>query len=258
MATTVQVTTRPPSGTVVLNRPAQRNALSRTMLVELQQAFDDLHQERSVRAVILTGAGTCFCSGMDLEEMRATTPSESQAQWYQDVVRFKHLLETMLRFPKPIIAAVNGPTVAGGAALVLAADVVVATGCAQFGLPEAQRGLVAGLVTPLLHFRVGGGVAAHLLMTSHLIDAEQARRWNLYHELVTEDLVWARAHEIAQMCAQAAPTSLQLTRQLLNETIAETLTTMLASGAAASATSRTTEAAAEGLAAFHEKRAPQW
>ena len=259
MGTAVKITTNSPSGTVILDRPEKRNALSRTVLAELQQAFEDLHQERSVRAVIMTGAGSCFCAGMDLDEMRLTASIPTrQAQWYQDVVSYKQLIETMLSFPKPIIAAVNGPVVAGGTGLVLAADAVVATSSAQFGLPEPRRGLVAGLVAPLVHFRVGGGIAARLLLTSQMISADQACKWNLYHELVDEDVVWPRAHEIAQMCAEAAPTSLQLTKNLLNETIAETLNTMLSAGAAASATSRTTEAAAEGLAAFHEKRAPHW
>lgn len=259
MGTAVKITTNSPSGTVILDRPEKRNALSRTVLAELQQAFEDLHQERSVRAVIVTGAGSCFCAGMDLDEMRLTASIPTrQAQWYQDVVSYKRLIETMLSFPKPIIAAVNGPVVAGGAGLVLAADAVVATSSAQFGLPEPRRGLVAGLVAPLVHFRVGGGIAARLLLTSQMISADQACKWNLYHELVEEDVVWPRAHEIAQMCAEAAPTSLQLTKKLLNETIAETLNTMLSAGAAASATSRTTEAAAEGLAAFDEKRDPHW
>ncbi|MEE3370409.1 MAG: enoyl-CoA hydratase/isomerase family protein [Planctomycetota bacterium] len=259
MGTAVKVTTNPPSGTVILDRPEKRNALSRAVLKELQQAFEDLHQERSVRAVILTGAGSCFCAGMDLEEMRLTASNPTrQAQWYQDAVSYKQLIETMLSFPKPIIAAVNGPVVAGGAGLVLAADTVVATEAAEFGLPEPRRGLVAGLVAPLVHFRVGGGIAARLLLTAQMISADQACKWNLYHELVEESVIWPRAHEIAQMCAESAPTSLQLTKNLLNETIAETLSTMLSAGAAASATSRTTEAAAEGLAAFHEKRDPIW
>ncbi len=259
MGTAVKVTTNSPSGTVILNRPEKRNPLSRRVLEELQQAFDDLHQERAVRAVILTGAGSCFCAGMDLDEMRLTAANPArQAQWYQDVVSYKRLLETMLSFPKPIIAAVNGPVVAGGAGLVLAADAVVAAEAAEFGLPEPRLGLVAGLVAPLLRFRVGGGIAARLLLTGQMISADQACRWNLYHELVDEDVVWPRAQEIAEMCAESAPTSLQLTKKLLNETIEETLATMLSAGAAVSATSRTTAAASEGLAAFHEKREPHW
>lgn len=248
-----------PSGTIILNRPDKRNALSRQLLTELQQAFDDFHQERKVRAVILTGAGQAFCSGMDLGEMLATSKQpDAHAMWYQDAVLYKELMETMLRFPKPIIAAVNGAAVAGGAGLVLASDIVIASRTASFGLPEPLRGLVAGLVSPLLEFRVGGGCAANLLLTGDIISADEALRLRLFHELVEEHLVWARAHAVAEQCARAAPEALQLTKKMINETIGEHLGVLLSAGAAASATARTTQAAAEGLAAFLEKREPQW
>lgn len=248
-----------PSGTIILNRPDKRNALSRQVIQELQQAFEDFHLERSVRAVILTGAGQSFCAGMDLQEMLDTSKQpDALAMWHQDAVLYKDLMETMLRFPKPIIAAVNGPAVAGGAGLLLASDMVVASPEAQFGLPEPRRGLVAGLVSPLLTFRIGAGYAAKLLLTGELISAAEAHRVNIYHELVSHDLVWARAQELAGLCAKNASESLLLTKRLLNETIGEQLTTLLSSGAAASATARTTEAAAEGLMAFLEKREPKW
>ncbi len=248
-----------PGGTITLNRPDRRNALSRQMIDDLMQALDDFHQERRVRAVILTGAGTAFCAGMDLVEMRETAAQDdAQQQWYEDSVQYRELVEMMLRFPKPIIAAVNGPAVAGGAGLVLAADITIATPEATFGLPEPRRGIVAGLVAPLLTFRIGGGHAARLLLAAELIDAGDAHRLGIYQELVKSDLVWARANEVAAECAKSAPEALQLTKRMLNETIGEHLGTLLAAGAAASATARTTEAAAEGLAAFLEKREPKW
>src|SRR5687768_7496207 len=103
MTTTIKV--HAPSGTIILNRPDQRNALSRQMLTDIAQALDDLHQERKVRAVILTGAGTAFCAGMDLREMQATSQQpDSQAQWHADSMQYRDLIEKMLFFPKPIIA----------------------------------------------------------------------------------------------------------------------------------------------------------
>ena len=164
----------------------------------------------------------------------------------------------MLRFPKPLVAAVNGPAVAGGAGLVLACDITLASETATFGFPEARRGIVAGLVAPLLVFRIGAGYSARLLLTGELIDAQESFRIGVYHELAAADHLWPRATQIAAECAHCAPQSLQLTKRLLNETIGEQLGTLLAAGAAASATSRTTEAATEGLAAFLEKRPPKW
>ena len=255
----IQLKKHVPSGTIILNRPEKHNALSRAMTVQLKQAFEDFHLERKVRAVILTGAGSSFCSGADLAEIHETSQSDdAQVQWHHDVVQYKELIETMLRFPKPIIAAVNGPAVAGGAGLVLASDLVVASSDAQFGLPEPRRGLVAGMVSPLLAFRVGGGLAARLLLLADLVSAAEAHRYHLFHELVAADQVWARAHEMAAQCAKSAPESLQLAKKTINETISEHLPMMLTAGAAASATARTTEAAAEGVAAFLEKREPNW
>lgn len=256
---TIEIKKHPPSGTIILKRPECRNALSRQLLDDLLQAFDDLHQERKVRAVILTGAGTAFSSGMDLAEMQVTSRQEdAHQQWYRDAVQYKQLIESMLRFPKPIIAAVNGPAVAGGAGLVLAADLVVASHEATFGLPEPRRGLVAGLVTPLLTFRLGGGHAARLLFTAEAINAAEALRMGVFHEVVANDLLWARAHELAGTVARSASESIQLTKRMLNETVGEQLSVLLSAGAASSATARTTDAAVEGLAAFLEKRDPQW
>ena len=248
-----------PTATLTLNRPEKRNALSRALLAELHQALDDLHQERKVRGVILTGAGNVFCAGLDLTEMLANNEHEDRhARWHADSVAYHELIETMLRFPKPLVAAVNGPAVAGGAGLVMACDLVVATRGATFGFPEPKRGIVAGMVAPLLSFRVGAARAAWLLLTAETITAEQAHGIGLFHELVEDDKIWARPNQLIGEIAKSAPEALQMTKRLLNETIGEQLLSQLAAGAAVSAASRTTEAAAEGLAAFVEKREPKW
>jgi len=248
-------------GTIVLNRPEKRNALTRAMLVQLQEALSDLHQEKRVRAIVLTGAGTAFCAGMDVHEMHAaaTLPDDQKSQdWGDTAEAYREAVARMIELPKPIIASVNGPAVAGGAGLVLASDIVVATSAAQFGLPEARRGIVAGVVGPLLAFRVGGGTAARLLLTSSLYPAEEAHRLGIYHEMIDEPRLWASCVQLGEECAAGAPEALQLTKRLLYETIGEQLDTQLNVGAAMSATSRTTEAAQEGLAAFVEKRRPEW
>lgn len=255
----VKVQIHAPTATVTLNRPEKRNALSRDLLTELAQAFFDLHQERRVRAVILTGAGSVFSAGMDLAEMEATrAANDAFERWQQDVLLYRDLLEQMLRFPKPILAAVGGPALAGGAGLVLACDIAVASRDATFGFPEPRRGLVAGIVAPLLTFRIGCGQAAYFLFTSMAVGAEEAQRRGVFHELVEPEQIWARAVQLAEECGAGAPESLQLTKRLLNETIGERLATELSAGAAASATARTTDAAATGLNAFLEKRPPKW
>lgn len=259
MSAMISVKKHIPSGTIVLQRPEKRNALTRELLDEIRQAFSDLHQERSVRAVIITGAGSAFCAGMDLGQMQETAQAENASEmWFHDADLYRDVLETMLRFPKPIIAAVNGPAIAGGMGLVLGCDLVLAAPSATFGLPEPKRGIVAGLVSPLLAFRLGGSQAARLLLTAQTIDVQEAHRISLVHEVVDHDALWARAHAIAGEVAQCSREAIQLSKRMLNETIGEHLFTLLSAGAAASATARTTEAAEEGLAAFLEKRAPKW
>ena len=248
-----------PSGTIILNRPDKRNAVNGQIVTELIEAFDDFMQERSVRAVVLTGAGGVFCSGSDLAEIQIASENPDHfAIWHKESQQLKMLIETMLRFPKPIIAAINGPVMGLGTALMLAADVVVAAQSASVAFPEARRGLSTGFTSPLLSFRLGTGAAASLLLTGKTLDADQSHSRNLFHEVVPDDFVWARANEVAVDCAAGARESHQMTKQLINETIGEAMLTQLSTGAANTAAARTTDAAKEGVAAFLEKREPVW
>jgi methylglutaconyl-CoA hydratase len=250
-------------GTIILNRPNHGNALVRVMLEQLGEAFDDLYREKRVRAIVLTGAGDAFCEGIDLEEINETAQPtidlpDAEDRWGQDAADYRDLILRMLETTKPIIAAVNGAALSSGAGLVLACDIVIASAEATFGLPDPRRGLVAGVVAPLVCHRLGAGHAARLLLTSATINAIEAEKLGIFHELTPADKVWARAVEIAGECAEGAPEALQLTKRLLNETIGEQLETQLTTGAIMQATAFTTEAAQKGIAAFLEQRKPEW
>jgi len=250
----------PPVATLTLNRPQQGNALTRSMLAEMRVALEDVHREKRVRAVVLTGRGDAFCLGRDLQELAAAgeDPTDDQRRWGDEASEYRDLLAAMLELPKPIVAAVNGPAEAGGAGLVLACDIVVACESARFGFPEPRRGVVAGVAAPLLAWRLGAGVAARLLLSSEVVTAAEALRIGVYHELHADEVLWARAVEIGKQAATAAPEAVLLTKRVLSETIGEQLPTQLTSGAIASAMARTTEAAQEGLRAHLEQREPEW
>src|SRR5690606_13336626 len=127
---------------------------------DLRQALEDLHQQRGVRAVVVTGHGPWFSAGTDLKEIAESLDAEdSQQFWFADVNQQRALLTAMLQYPKPLIAAVNGPALGTGLALVAACDMVLAAPQASFGFPEAQRGLSAGVGIPLIAFRLGAGPA---------------------------------------------------------------------------------------------------
>jgi methylglutaconyl-CoA hydratase len=247
------------AGTIVLNRPDYGNGLTRSMIQQLLEAIDDLYLDKRVRAIIITGAGESFCIGADPAEMKSSQESDApEEQWGSDAADFRDLLVRMLEITKPIIAAVNGPALAAGAALVAAADVVVASDSATFGVPDTRHGMVAGMAAPLLCFRLGAGPSARLLFTGLTVDAGEAHRIGVFHELTSPDTVWARAMQLATECAAGAPEALQLTKRLLNETLGEDLSTQLSAGAVMEATARTTEAAEEGISALVEGRPPRW
>jgi len=160
MKNIIEVRKDVPSGTIVINNPASSNALTEFGLVQLREALDDLHQEKNVRAVILTGSQHIFCSGTDLKQLQSSLDSEQMLPEHQDTELLAELLMAMLRFPKPIIAALNGPAMGSGLALALAADFIIATETATLQCPEIHRGLVPGLTLGLLDFRMGGSIAA--------------------------------------------------------------------------------------------------
>lgn len=244
-------------GTIVLDRPQQCNALNQQLIAELIQALSDLHLEKRVRGIVLTGAGAHFCAGMDLKQWQATLGSEDAMQrWHADAQLLQTLIEKMLQLPKPIIAAVDGVALGSGLALVLAADLVIASHRSTFSVAATKRGLVAGLVAPLAAFRCGASLASQLLIGASELSASEAKSLGFVHSVVEPEVIWVRAKTWIDSISAGAHESIQLSKRLINEMVGETMMSQLASGAAAMATALTTEAASEGLGAFVEKRDP--
>jgi enoyl-CoA hydratase/carnithine racemase len=247
--------------TIVLDRPEVRNALNSRVIEELSQTLSDIHQEKRVRAVVLTGKGDHFCSGVDLKEFADYTqlePLDAQQQWFTAWRELTELCETLLRFPKPVIAAIDGPAIGAGLAIALSADMIIMSDRGTMVANAAHRGLIGGVTAPLLEFRFGAAVAARMLLTGQPIDAEEAFRLGMCCEVTPSDQVWVVANQWAKHCQTAPDESLQATKRILNESIGETLLTNLASGAATGATLCHSESATEGIRSFVEKRLPDW
>jgi enoyl-CoA hydratase/carnithine racemase len=247
--------------TILMDRAKVRNALSPQLLGDLATAFADVHQEKRVRAVVLTGNGEHFCSGLDmrvLSDISKLPAAEALPQWLSAWRQLTELLEQMLRFPKPIVAAVDGAAWGAGLGLALACDLVVASSGASFAALAVRRGLVGGATAALLAFRLGGATAARLLLTGEPIGAEEAHRLGLCLAPVPPTQIWVAASEVAGRCTRAPREAVQATKRLLNEGIGETLLSQLSAGAADSATACTTEAAGEGIESYLEGREPQW
>jgi methylglutaconyl-CoA hydratase len=246
---------RGPAAVLTLNRPGQRNALSRALIADLSDAFHKAAEDATVRCVILTGTGIAFCAGMDLEELRGTMGDAGEKVW-DDAAKLSALYDYIYTLPKPTIAAVNGAAVAGGAGLVTVCDLAVSVPDAKFGYPEVRRGLVAAMVLPHLLRHVGERAARWLLLTGELIDAVEALRMRFINSVTTNEHLLDVADSWATALAQGGPKALATTKDLLHRCSPRSVA--VEELARASAEPRLGDECRQGLAAFFEKKPVPW
>lgn len=241
---------------IVLNRPERRNAMTPAMQVELIAAFEDAAQS-DVRVVVLSGAGDAFCSGLDLTMLQSML-NKAAADHREDAKRIARLFRTLHELPLPTIAAVHGPAIAGGTGLAMACDFTVATPGSKFGFTEARIGFVPALVSAFLALQVGDKRSRDLLLSARLFTAEEALSLGLVNQIVASEMLDARVEEIARMLMANSPQSLRATKRLLAAQNKAWLDTAIQLALEANASARETEDFREGLAAFLEKRTPNW
>jgi methylglutaconyl-CoA hydratase len=244
---------------VTLDRPARRNALSRELLGQLTAAIGEATADASTRLVVLEGSGPVFCAGMDLDEMqqRASAP-DARAQWDRDASDYRDALVAILRVDVPTLAVVQGPAIAGGFGIVLACDLVLSTPTAKFSLPELKRGISPAVVSPLLLYRIGNGPSMPLLLEGSSINGEEAHRLGLVHYLSPPERLGERRDELITSMLTGAPQAAMLTKRLVRSFALDSLIAQLEAGRKVSAEARAGSEAREGLAAFQEKRQPNW
>jgi methylglutaconyl-CoA hydratase len=251
-------TVQSPAAILTLNRPDRRNAISRELIAALGQTVQRARDDSAVRCVILTGAGSAFCAGMDLAELTETlqTPVEGGKVW-DDAQRLSALYQLIYTLPKPTIAAVNGAAVAGGAGFVTVCDLALAVPEAKFGYPEVRRGLVAAMVMPHLLRHVGERLARYLLLTGEVISAEEAARGGLINAVVpSPGELMEYAGKWARSLAEGGPNALAATKALLQQFSRQALS--VEETAKASAAPRLSDEARHGLEAFFAKRPAPW
>lgn len=242
--------------TVTLNRPEKRNAISTEMIEELLAALAEA-ESSPARVVILTGAGKAFCSGMDLESLKALA-QQSPEQNLEDSKRMARMFRRLWSYPKPLIAAVNGPAIAGGCAIATLCDFTLAMREAQFGYTEVRIGFIPAIVSVFLVRQIGEKRARDLLLTGRILDAEEAHEMGLVTEVVPPEKLMDSARELAEALIASSPTSLAGTKRLLCETAADEIDRDLALAIEENARIRATSDFREGLASFLEKRKPNW
>lgn len=240
--------------TLSLNRPAQRNALSRELMEEVTATLGALSGDPEVRVVVLGGRGQAFCAGHDLTEMVGLELAE-----YREIFELcTRMMTAIHELPQPVIARVHGMATAAGCQLVAACDLVVASSEARFATPGVKIGLFC--TTPMVEVTrsIGRKRSLEMLLTGTPIDADTAAEWGLVNRVVAPDELEAVTDELAQRIASASPLTIGLGKRAFYRQIDlgldaayEVCQEVMSENAAA-------EDAHEGMSAFLEKRAPTW
>src|SRR5213595_1311067 len=237
---------------VTLNRPERRNALTLELLNELNAAIKVISEQPQERILILRGAGAAFCTGLDLKEAADQTKAQATA----DLVAQTLIILSQSRLVT--IAAVHGAAVAGGAGLMSACDYVVAAEKTKIGYPEVRRGLVAGLVMTFLRRQVGERNLRELVLGGELIDAERAREIGLVNRVVAQDELMNEAQMFANSVLQGAPNAIAQTKRLVEELWSTSVKEDVDLALKHHMRARESAEAREGIAAFNERRKPDW
>ena len=258
MARFNEILTQSASGikTITLNRPDKRNALSPSLIEELALALREA-ETCDCGVVILTGAGQAFCAGLDLEHletMRACTPEEHR----RDSENMALVLRTLYDFPKPVIAAVNGPAIAGGMALATIPDFTLATPESKFGYTEVKVGFVPAIVASFLLRQVGEKRTRELLVSGRLMKAQEALQLGLVTQIVAAEELMQSARALAQCLLQNSPQAMQAVKRLLAKHARRRLDEEIEDSIAANAQQRSTEDFKEGVEAFLQRRRADW
>jgi enoyl-CoA hydratase/carnithine racemase len=240
---------------IVLDRPEAMNALNTAMAARLAQVCAALSADRGVRAVVLSGAGRAFCVGADLKERNAMSDADLLAQ--RPV--FRAAFGGVLGLPQPVIAAVHGFALGGGCELALSCDVIVADETAEFGLPEVTVGLVpGGGGTQLALRRLGPGRAADLVLTGRRVGVAEAERLGLADRVVPAGTAGQTALELAERMAGNSPAGVLNAKRALRLGAGLPLAAGLEVEDAAWRATAFSADRKEGIAAFTQKRKPQW
>ncbi|MET8763427.1 crotonase/enoyl-CoA hydratase family protein [Lentzea sp. NPDC004782] len=241
---------------VTMNRPEVRNALSGPMMAIMREAWDRVDNDPDVRVCILTGAGGSFCAGADLKAMTANHPSESDGKFDFSVI--EPLLKGR-RLTKPLIAAVEGPAVAGGTEILQATDIRVAGESARFGVSEARWGLFPlGGSAVRLPRQIPYTVAADLLLTGRHIRAAEAKEIGLIGHVVPDGQALDKAMELAELITANGPLAVRAILRTMRETEAMHENEAFTVDARLGMEVFRSEDAKEGPRAFAEKRKPEF
>ncbi|MBC7231004.1 MAG: enoyl-CoA hydratase/isomerase family protein [Actinobacteria bacterium] len=241
--------------TIRLNRPEAKNALNLELIAELGVAADMLARDEGVRAVIVTGGEDNFAAGGDIKEMAGKYAPDMLNAYGADLSGF----EKLERIPKPVVAAVSGYALGGGTELALVCDMIVASETAVFGMPEITLGIIPGAGgTQRLPRLVGPNRAKEMIFTGSFYDARTCLEMGLVNKVVPVEELMAEARELARRCIRNGAVALACAKACVNEGMNLDLYSGLAYERKCFSLLFSTEDQKEGMAAFKEKRKPQF
>lgn len=245
-------------GTIVLNRPEKRNALSAEMVTHLKSAFRKFIEDESVKVIILKANGEAFCAGADLAYLKELQ-SNSYEENLKDSQHLRELFQLIYESPKIVIAQIEGPAIAGGAGLAGICDFVFAIPETKLAYTEVKIGFVPALVMVFLIRKIGENRARHLLLSGEIIDAQKALEWGIINDIVSGDSIEKHVNEFASnLVRRNAESSMALTKKMISEIQSMDLNKALDYAAAQNAKAREHDDCKKGIGAFLNKEKIKW
>ena len=256
--TTIKLLSGQGIATIELNRPDIRNAFNEVMIVELTDAFQEVGKRDDIRVIILRGEGKSFCAGADLNWMRDVS-RYSYEQNYAESYRLSECFYAIYSSPKPTIAVVHGAAIGGANGLLAACDIAVCDNDTLFSLSEVKIGIVPACISPYVIKRVGEYGARELMLTGRRITGQEAENYKLVNKSLPADQVESYIDNMVQMLLTSGPAAITHCKNLIDKVVNHIgLNEALTYTAQMIAEIRASSEGQEGMAAFLEKRKPNW
>jgi len=243
--------------TLRLHRPEAKNAMNGTMYDEARALVAAIDADPAVRVVVLTGAGSAFCSGGDFkyQQSQALRPERERLA---EASKLALWLGELDRLSKPVIGRINGPAFGGGLGLVSICDVAIVHSGVKFCLSEASLGLMPSMISPFVVAKMGLSNSRSVFLNSRVFDADEAKQFGLVHEVVPEEQLDAAVERQAQLFLRCAPGAVAATKKLVAHVNTHAAGENFDYTVALVAKMWASEEAAEGIASFLQKREPAW
>ena len=242
---------------IVLDRPEIRNALSAELIRQARAALADAIADPAVRSIVITGAGKAFSAGADLNEMKASRSATFQEN-VDNALHTSSLFYDIQKAPKPVVARIHGPAMAGALGIISACDVAVAASGISFAFTEARLGIAPAMISPFVIRRVGPARAQRLFLTGETFSAEDAQRFGLIDHVVAPERLDEKIEAVCRDLERCGPGALASVKEIVPTVLAGTAEESRRYTAEMLAKMRAGDEGQEGMAAFFEKRAARW